>query len=398
MQRASEPCSYLLRYYGKSQPFGPKPQEGWKVDPRFLSVPQALADYACLVQYIKKVHGAQDSPVIVFGGSYGGELAVWMRLKYPHIVAGAIAASAPVLGYPDEPGFSPSSYWKVVTRDATPAAGAAPGCSSRVRLAFQTLMESAAGDPVDRAVVASRLRLCSPLARQEDMVRVAYWLQGAFDAYAMGNYPYPSSYINGDDTHPLPAWPMRAACQLMTQEGKHVLESMADAVGVLYNATGEQRCYDASTSGPAAGSDLGPWDFQVCTEQMAQEQPYWPANGKTDMFWDQGPYNFTAVSEHCMKAWGLRPDRAWPTVQFGGLQALKQASNIVFSNGEFDPWSAFGVLSNISSTVHAVFISEGAHHLDLMWSNPADPPSVRSARSYEMQQIAAWIKDFKGAS
>eukprot|EP00983_Pelagomonas_calceolata_P104821 1159067-Pelagomonas_calceolata.AAC.15 len=36
----------------------------------------------------------------------------------------------------------------VVTRDATPAAGAAPGCSSRVRLAFQTLMESAAGDPV----------------------------------------------------------------------------------------------------------------------------------------------------------------------------------------------------------------------------------------------------------
>jgi len=21
--------------------------------------------------------------------------------------------------------------------------------------------------------------------------------------------------------------------------------------------------------------------------QMAQEQPYWPANGRTDMFWDQ---------------------------------------------------------------------------------------------------------------
>ncbi|KAF5843628.1 serine carboxypeptidase S28-domain-containing protein [Dunaliella salina] len=449
MQRVSRPCSYLLRYYGKSQPFGP---ESWKVDPRFLSVPQALADYACIIQYIKQ------APVIVFGGSYGGELAAWMRLKYPHIVAGAIAASAPVLGYPDEPGFRPSAYWKVeaaaspenavslaahiphiqtvaykhivhdeqviVTRDATPAAGAAPGCSSRVRQAFQALMQSAAGDPVvdpvlaqsaaggpvvgpasffkvcimtcaqmsafqtqmqsaiggyllegechylfwDRAVVTSRLRLCSPLAKREDITRVAYWLQGAFDAYAMGNYPYPSSYVT-QDANPLPAWPMRAACQLMTQEGKHVLESMADAVGLLYN---------------------------LC---MAQEQPYWPANGKTDMFWDQGPYNFTAVSDHCMKAWGLRPDRAWPTVQLGGLQALKQASNIVFSNGEFDPWSAFGILSDlISNKVHAVFIKEGAHHLDLMWSNPADPPSVRSARDYEMQHIAAWIEEYKGAS
>jgi len=34
-------------------------------------------------------------------------------------------------------------------------------------------------------------------------------LQGAFDSFAMGNYPYPSSYMGGE----LPAWPMRAACE-----------------------------------------------------------------------------------------------------------------------------------------------------------------------------------------
>ncbi len=39
--------------------------------------------------------------------------------------------------------------------------------------------------------------------------------QGAFDAYAMGNYPYATSYISGDPDHPLPAWPMRAACNRM---------------------------------------------------------------------------------------------------------------------------------------------------------------------------------------
>ena len=64
---------------------------------RYLSSAQVLADYAYLLDYIRMtMQGAEQSRTVVFGGSYGGVLATYFRIKYPHVVAGAHAASAPI--------------------------------------------------------------------------------------------------------------------------------------------------------------------------------------------------------------------------------------------------------------------------------------------------------------
>jgi hypothetical protein len=185
-------------------------------------------------------------------------------------------------------------------------------------------------------------------------------MQGAFDAYAMGNFPFASDYMVGEGQGELPAWPMRVACQHMSSlapsaatspasssaaaarsgsaEGTNALDShqaagfsyrnravrwlqqklwvgtsssssvskhlgrkhgrgsegvaqhtaqpdsvkkvrsshmysgvqqdtglldrLASASGLLYNASGTASCYSLDLAGPAAGS-VGAWDYQV---------------------------------------------------------------------------------------------------------------------------------------
>ncbi len=87
---------------------------------------------------------------------------------------------------------------------------------------------------------------------------------------------------------------------------------------------------------------------------------------------------------------------AWILCSFGGRK-LGSLSNVVFSNGLYDPWHGGGVLHNLSDTVTAVIIPEGGHHLDLMFSHPLDPPSVIQARDMQRRSIQQWVDEANSA-
>lgn len=112
--------------------------------------------------------------------------------------------------------------------------------------------------------------------------------------------------------------------------------------------------------------------------------------GVNDMFWPRA-FNVSFVAQRCADKYGLQTRPYWIHDEYGSWAQLSQSSNIVFSNGGYDPWSSGGVKTSPGGSIQTVFIPEGGHHLDLFFSNPQDPASVTAARQTEMTAIQGWI-------
>ncbi|KAI1900536.1 hypothetical protein AGOR_G00050940 [Albula goreensis] len=367
------------RYYGKSLPFG---KDSFNIpEVGLLTVEQALADYAVMITELKQELGATACPVVVFGGSYGGMLSVYMRLRYPNIVAGALAASAPILstaGMGD-----PKQFFQDVTSDFEQHSS---DCRDAVRGAFQKLEILAQHE--DYQAIQEGFLLCKPPASSQDIHQLKGLLRNAFTLMAMLDYPYSTHFMGN-----MPANPVKVACDTMLS-GLDLLPALRNTVGIVYNSTGTLTCFDlytlyvecADPTGCGLGSDSLAWDYQACTEiELCYE-----SNNVSDMF---PPLPFTEQDResYCGKRWGVVPRPGWLKTQFWG-DALSTASNIIFSNGDLDPWANGGIRKSLSSSLIAINISDGAHHLDLRGSNEADPVSVIEARRRESEIIAQWVK------
>mmetsp|Transcript_21222 Transcript_21222/g.52579 ORF Transcript_21222/g.52579 Transcript_21222/m.52579 type:complete len:742 (+) Transcript_21222:219-2444(+) len=266
----------LAPKFGARIVFAEHRYEGESLPPKTLSVDclsyastiQALADYARILE--EELNPNNVAPVIVFGGSYGGMLSAWMRMKYPHLVAGAIAASAPIGAFPQPANLKIDYSARVLAQGMdrpyppTAALGHGEGqgkelamqrkgrrlqgtratiplkveevkpqsseewnahstknhCSDNLLAAWPLIAWLAQQDDEQSAnLLQESFSMCDPLPYKngDPLLR---WAQGVWFDLAEGSFPYPSSYIPFALLHKnvkLPPWPTQDACWKSSQ-------------------------------------------------------------------------------------------------------------------------------------------------------------------------------------
>jgi lysosomal Pro-X carboxypeptidase len=371
------------RDYGESPLFG---EESWSDENlKYLSVEQALADYVENLAWAKRTFNVSaGTKVAAFGGSYPGELALFMRVHYPEIVDGAMASSAPLRYHPHM--VKENAFYEVTTRVFDVGQ---PGCSEHFYKGVVELGKLFARGLEGRAEVERELGLCSA-PRVDDEHLINLWLANAMADLTMENYPYA---FGG-----LPAWPLSVACTKLRDalsRGGSPLYALRQAINVDYNATGDVRCHNISSEyypcaditgcGPPSSTDATSWNYQSCTQIVSSVATLGYRYG--DMFAFE-PYNYTAVVDYCKRTFDVTP------TPYHLLETYdwSNTTNVIFSNGLYDGWAPGGVLHASNPSQHIILIDKAAHHLDLRGADPADPESVRLARQQEHQIILSWLR------
>lgn len=376
------------RYYGVSLP--PRNESQDSNYYAYLSTQQALADYVDLLYELKKYEKVNSdkrirrpskraNPVIAFGGSYGGMLAAWMRIKYPAVIEGALASSAPILQFS---GITPcDAYNKVMTNAFNKTS---PQCVKNIKNSWRVLRKTLTDDN-GKQWVNINWNLCEPIKSQHNITQLINFVSEVYAAVSMVNYPYPTDFLM-----PLPANPVKEMCEYLKLPipDDKLLTAIFDSISVYLNYTGKTTCFDWS-SDPFGQIAATMWNIQSCSEIV---MPFC-TNGVTDMF-EPSAWNFTAFAESCYKTYKTIPNEKFIEKQYGGKD-LRFASNIIFSNGMLDPWSAGGVTEKVSSNTLVINLDGAAHHLDLRAANENDPQSVINARKLYISVFRRWIRHYR---
>lgn len=148
---------------------------------RFLNTDQILADLAEFVKYLKQeVLKNENARVMVSGSEYGGSLATWFRVRYPHLADAAWSSSSWNTANMDFQEFAEAWGQSLIEYGSQE-------CYNDIFVAFhvmQNLLDAGLGE-----LLYEKFNICSPID-VENRLQVQYFfsvLMTSIEMYTLRN-------------------------------------------------------------------------------------------------------------------------------------------------------------------------------------------------------------------
>ncbi|GAB6022537.1 Thymus-specific serine protease [Chamberlinius hualienensis] len=380
-------CFYLEhRYYGESHPT----EDTSVKNLQYLSSEQAIADAATFRTFIAERHGLENATWIAFGGSYAGSLAVWLRLKYPHLIDGAVASSAPLLA---KTNFK--ELLKTVTKSFTIASNS---CATAMASGIQQ-MEDLVGQGNDGwSNLTEKFRLCNQLngSKQADVNNLFNVISGGI----AGIVQYNNDGQSFEKFSPK-YLALEKVCEIMNVSAVPEIDRLARVVSLILTAKDFDcmfhsyspmihylRHFEWDSSTVTKGSRQ--WMYQSCAEfgwHKSSDFPYQPFGNKfpVSFFLNQCAHVFGPKFNSTLMESNVRETN----INYGGKGI--RVTKVVLFNGSLDPWHSLSVTHDINNETKSIFVQGASHCADMTESRSTDSNELIQARETIRAEIAKWL-------
>ena len=407
-QHGAAVVSLEHRYYGTSWPTVDMSTQNLK---KYLSSAQALADLANFQAWFGPNGGSNQyipqyqlgaSEWVAFGGSYPGNLAAWVKLKYPQSFVGTVASSAPLFALKDWPG-----YMEVVSNSLKHFGKSS--CFSAVRQSAERVMEYVQQE--DFTTLNNLWDTCAPglssdSKKNGDLGTFLSNLQGFFQELVQYNRDRPLAPTVQSTCDRLLENP-DTTFQVFVNLTKNSIQGACTEIST-------QDVYDNLNNVTLTGSSssaMRPWIFQTCNEFG-----YFQVVGTDitlDAFASMADWlNLQSFTDICDQVFAMNqvpPRTKWSNTQYGTPNTIA-AVNVTFPSGSLDPWHVLGVtntshpwtpLDGKTSTRNiGIFADELAveipftSHCQDMYSNDFNIPEIKWAHEVIRTRVSHYLSSY----
>ncbi|KAJ2979008.1 hypothetical protein NQ176_g3502 [Zarea fungicola] len=383
------------RYYGYSRPVPMDDDSGMPVEGvkgyAYLSVDQALEDVAYFANkfnsttldkntFVKTTAGLDpySTPWIFVGASYAGSRAALMRLRHPEIIYASWASSAPVQFQSDG-----SPYYDPMMRSMP------VNCTNDIKAAIKHIdnaLDSGSAGAVARVKLGALLSASTELGAPDvtKVGNISDWdtaarfasgidLRGAFQSYGAVHTTQVmcdamESFNVKDFAKVLAATSQNANEWGLVLNNTGGSPPTAKGIAISNGDNGAEYAFAALVYGIVSARVSfknftgDSTDYQV-TGAVDNMSWCWQTLSEVGIFVGSDPNNITVVSRwhntttvrdvlYKQDQFGMVDESELPqSLNNSGLLKMggwsMTASNVMFTNGEFDPWRAFSVASQV---------------------------------------------------